>query len=181
MSYATHLFVTGLCVLTLGCTAAAGSGQEQRPAHFGMAGNVIIISGDGADAGEPYAETGTGNRLQLVQDAPAIAWSLPVNAAGNGSLSSRIETTAALDSGPVADQQTGNSAKAIQTGWGNVFRLEQQGTGNSSMLVQIGTDNKASLFQAGSGNQAVQVQRGPGMISVVEQRGSNNTASVFQQ
>lgn len=76
-----------------------------------------------------------------------------------------------------------NVTGLLQTGNGNVARIDQQtlaNTGNQAYIAQVGEANILGLSQMGGNNRLYVAQNGSGNAAAYSQEGQNNSTSITQ-
>ncbi|MDO7847895.1 hypothetical protein Q5H92_16135 [Hymenobacter sp. M29] len=96
----------------------------------------------------------------------------------------RLVEDIGLDQLPTTSGSTRNNSVLIQTGTGNVSRLDQQSLAspeNQAYLEQVGLTNTAGMSQIGGGNRVYLLQNGASNTAGFTQRGQGNTTTISQQ
>lgn len=96
----------------------------------------------------------------------------------------RLAENIGVDRLPAATGDTRNTSVLLQTGTGNVSRIDQQSLfarENQAYLEQVGTANLLGLSQTGGGNRAYILQNGVGNTAGFAQKGQGNATTISQQ
>ncbi|MDO7850710.1 hypothetical protein [Hymenobacter convexus] len=96
----------------------------------------------------------------------------------------RLAEDIGLDQLPTSSGATRNNSVLVQTGTGNVSKLDQQSLAspeNQAYLEQAGFSNTAAMNQIGGGNRVYLLQNGASNTAGFTQRGQGNTTTLSQQ